>query len=269
MHCGRRCFFAIRPRWVYAALEEVVDNPLIDSVLAASAGVTLLQHSVEDRWDAVNWQMLHPRCHHGLHASLAAAAQASNLLSVVAIAQRANHLEQALNVTVNVGDFNRCPALHCAAHSGNVNIVRYLLSLGVPVDVGTALKYTALHIATSEGQLEVVRFLIELRADVNAKDNNGSTPLHKAADYGHLEVVRFLIKVHADVNAKNHYGCTPLHEASCSGLNLEVVRFLIDVDADVNAEDDVGRTPLYLDPSVSGPLCIWTPLYLGLQSATM
>ena len=58
-------FLRDTPPMVYAALEEVVDNPLVDSVLAASAGVTLL--CVEDRWDAVKWQMLHPRHHHGLH----------------------------------------------------------------------------------------------------------------------------------------------------------------------------------------------------------
>ena len=145
-----------------------------------------------------------PRRHHGLYASLAAAAQASNLLSVGAIAQRAHNLELALNVTVEVGDFNRCPALHCAAHSGNVNIVRYLLSLGVPVDVGTALKYTALHIAASQGHLEVVRFLIEVNADVNAQDNNGSDTLHWASHNGHLEVVFLIIIIFLCIGESFH-----------------------------------------------------------------
>ena len=63
------------PPVVYAALEEVVANPLVDPVLAASAGVAaMLQQSVEERWDAVKWQMLHPLRHHGFHATLADAA---------------------------------------------------------------------------------------------------------------------------------------------------------------------------------------------------
>ena len=104
------------PPMVYAALEEVVANPLVDPVLAAFAGIdNMLQQSEEERWDAVNWQMLHPLRHYDLHATLAAAALASNLLSVVAIAQRAHHLDEALNVTVEVRGFNQCPALHCAA----------------------------------------------------------------------------------------------------------------------------------------------------------
>ena len=73
----------------------------MDPVLAASAGVAaMLQGSVHDRWDAVKWQMLHPLRHHGLHATLPAAALASNLLSVLAAAQRAPNLEQALNVAL-------------------------------------------------------------------------------------------------------------------------------------------------------------------------
>ena len=161
-----RLFLRDTPPMVYAALEEVVANHLVDPVLAACAGIaTMLQQSVEERWDAVKWQMLHPLRHHGLHATLAAAALASNLLSVVDIVQRAHHLDEALNVTVEVNAFSQCPALHCSAHSGNVNIVRYFLSLGLPVDTVTTYKYTALHIAASEGHLEVVRCLVEAHAD--------------------------------------------------------------------------------------------------------
>ena len=44
------------PPVVHAALEEVIANPLIDPVFAASAGVAaMLQQGAEDRWDAVKW----------------------------------------------------------------------------------------------------------------------------------------------------------------------------------------------------------------------
>ena len=63
-------FLRDTPPMVHAALEEVIGNPLVDSVLAASAGVAaMLQQSVEERWDAVKWQMLHPLRHHGLYTS--------------------------------------------------------------------------------------------------------------------------------------------------------------------------------------------------------
>ena len=155
----------------------------------------MLQQSVEERWDTVNWQMLHPLRQHGLHDTLPAAALASHLLSVVDIVQRAHHLDEALNVTVEVNAFSQCPALHCSAHSGNVNIVRYFLSLGLPVDTVTAKKNTALHIAASKGNLEVVRCLVEAHADVNLKDNFGYTPLHWASMKGHEQVVRLLTNV--------------------------------------------------------------------------
>ena len=59
-----RLFLRDTPPVVHAALEKVVANPLVDPVLAASAGIaTMLQQSVEERWDAVKWQMLHPLRH--------------------------------------------------------------------------------------------------------------------------------------------------------------------------------------------------------------
>ena len=120
------------PLVVHTALRMVIWNPRIDPVLAASAGITLMQHSVKERWNAVKWKMLYPQRHHRHYDTLAAGAYGSNLLSVVAIAQRTQHIDEALNVTVEVG-LNQCPALHCAAHSGNVNIIRYFLSIGQPM----------------------------------------------------------------------------------------------------------------------------------------
>ena len=135
-------------------------------------------------------------------------------------------LDEELNFTVVVASFYQCPALHCAAHSGNVTIVRYILSLGQPVNKLTTDRFTALHIAANEGHLEVVRCLVEAHADVNLKDNGGRTPLYLASRDGHLEVVRCLVEAHADVNAKDNYGHTPLHSAGC---NAEIVRLLTDV----------------------------------------
>ena len=100
------------PPIVHLLLDAVMTNPLIDIVLAASAGVAaMLQHSVEERWDAVKWHMIHPLRHRGHYDSLAGAAYGSSLLSVIAIAQKA-YLEQALNDTVTVRRFDQCPALH-------------------------------------------------------------------------------------------------------------------------------------------------------------
>ena len=139
--------------------------------------------------------------------------------------KKARQLDHALNVTVEIEGFNRCPALHYAAYCGNVNIVRYILSLGVPVDTVTAENlYTAQQIAACEGHLDVVRCLIEADADINAKSNTGMTPLHCASWFGNVEVVRFLIESNADgegvwnytVSGSNSYASRVLGEVTIS-----------------------------------------------------
>ena len=67
-------FYRDTPLVVHTALEEAINKPLSDTLLAASAGVAaMLQQSVEERWDAVKctrcattasmprWRTLHMR----------------------------------------------------------------------------------------------------------------------------------------------------------------------------------------------------------------
>ena len=56
-------------------------------------------------------------------------------------------------------------------------------------------KRTALHLAADSGKLEVVKYLLEKGgAEVNVQNNGGWTALHLAARNGHLEAVKYLLE---------------------------------------------------------------------------
>jgi ankyrin repeat protein len=55
------------------------------------------------------------------------------------------------------------------------------------------MKVRAIHAAAASGSLSIVRALIEAGADVNAPQEKGFTPLHEAAATGKLELVRILL----------------------------------------------------------------------------
>lgn len=172
--------------------------------------------------------------------------------------------------------------------------------------------WTALHTAARSGQLEVVRLLLEHGADPNAREAGDNTyPLHWAAAARHLEIIRALLEAGGDVHgfgdvheldvigwatyfhpeegeqppdvvplllergARHHifsalsvgdasllralvedhpdvldrrmsrfeHGLTPLHFVM-SGKRYDLLDLLIELGADLEAKDDRGQTPL-------------------------
>ncbi|KAJ5070371.1 ankyrin repeat domain-containing protein [Anaeramoeba ignava] len=113
----------------------------------------------------------------------------------------------------NPGNVNRVDeanysALHYAARSGEVEVVKLLLSYKAEVDFRTPSEQTSLHRACFTGELSVVELLIEAQADVNAIDRDQETPLHKAATNNHAKVVDYLLSHGADKTLRNKHGKT-------------------------------------------------------------
>lgn len=109
--------------------------------------------------------------------------------------------------------------LHAAAYSGNVELVKLLLSRGAMVDAIATTKYknTPLQTAMLTGQGAVARVLVEAGADVNHKQWEGFTVLMDAARQGDRDLVRFFIKHGADVNVRTIRGETPVLSAQSHG----------------------------------------------------
>jgi len=105
-------------------------------------------------------------------------------------------------------------ALMRAAFSGDVELVKLLLSRGADPHIVSRDNETSLMAACGTGfingyskgrsaaeRLEVVKLLVQLGEDVNAADNYGITPLMVAANLGELPIVLYLMDQGADLAA--------------------------------------------------------------------
>ena len=153
-------------------------------------------------------------------------------------------LEQGVNPNKNVQFSNGLyPPIHEAAASGNIWMVKLLVSYGANVNsVYPALHSTPLIQAAMKNHVDVMRFLIDSGADVNlAGSNFNGTALHQAAKNGHLDAVRFLVKNKALIDAyEDKNGTTPLIQAVING-HVDVVNFLLTNNADPDLLDKKHR----------------------------
>ncbi len=105
-------------------------------------------------------------------------------------------------------------ALMRAAFSGDIELVKILLSHGANPHVMSSDRETTLMAACGTGfingynrqrtpaeRLEVVKLLIDLGEDVNAADSYGITPLMVAANLGDIAIVQYLVDKGADLGA--------------------------------------------------------------------
>jgi len=90
-----------------------------------------------------------------------------------------------------------------------VAVVKLLHSWGADLNAKYSDGAAVIHCAAHHGRLETVRYLVEQGVAVNTPDNEGMTPLHWAASEDQTEVVRFLVKNGADPFLRNKAGKRP------------------------------------------------------------
>ena len=118
-------------------------------------------------------------------------------------------------------------ALHCAAFSDHVDLLRFLHAQGplFIAEAGGQVK-TALH------DTECVRYILACGFDVDTRESNNLTPshcitaLHCAAEHGHSATIELLLNSGADIEAIDDDGYTPLISATVYD-QAEVVSLLI------------------------------------------
>jgi ankyrin repeat protein len=100
-------------------------------------------------------------------------------------------------------------ALHFAAGSGHLAVVRYLVvDLDVPATQTQSRDgRTALHWAARNGHAEVCRWLIGAGVDPNVGTKDGTRPLHWAIWQRQLKVCELLLEAQADLHVLNAFGC--------------------------------------------------------------
>ena len=158
------------------------------------------------------------------------------------------------NGEISAFNADREERLHAAAASGDVDLVRELLSFGGDPnrhDERTGL--TALQVAAARGDDTAVRALLGGGADVLVTERSGQTALHKAAEHGSTEVVSALLRAGAVVDAPvATTGQTPLHLAVRHG-NADAARVLLAAGARADLLDHLGRTPRDLARELLAP----------------
>ncbi|KAK1941909.1 Protein TANC1 [Phytophthora citrophthora] len=161
--------------------------------------------------------------------------------------------------------------LHYACDNGNLNTCKYLLMcegmatafLNEPNGYG----HTPLFYAASSGNLALVKWLISNGADIDMDYSDRSdveprdgdlgifTPLQIACFRGHEEVANFLVECNAELSGTRRNGKTALHFAS-SENHKAVVKLLLEAGADIHACDSEGRTPVDVANSAVLPLLL-------------
>ena len=146
------------------------------------------------------------------------------------------------------------PRLHQAAHLGDVETVRALLSSSRnhPIDALAPLGASPLQLAVKAGHTHVVRLLLEHGADATAK-NCHATILHTATAKGSEELLRAVLNALKEkaepelyiacINARCCEGDTPLHWC-IEREQVDMARILLEYGADplrILESGEIGR----------------------------
>jgi ankyrin repeat protein len=132
-------------------------------------------------------------------------------------------LVQRLGVDVDTPDEAGWTALHWACairreqEAAADDIAKMLLDAGAAVGTVTKDKGdSALHFAAASGHLRVVKQLVGMGANVNRANDEDATPVHVAAQRGNTDVIKFLNASGGDMARRNSTG----GEAAGRGLRL-------------------------------------------------
>jgi len=101
--------------------------------------------------------------------------------------------------------------LHLAAAAGHMEMVKFLVEeCRAEINCTNWEGWSPLFWATVRGQVDVVKYLITMGADIQLQASQDWMPLHYASLNGDVEMVDILLSNGADVAATNAFGSTPL-----------------------------------------------------------
>lgn len=139
-----------------------------------------------------------------------------------------------INVMTTPAQYNRYHELselqkHCfeALVKGNIDNVKKSILNGADIKAIDIKSRTALHYAASSGSLEVVKFVLSFDIDPNCKDLNGYTPLHTSIIHNCINITEyFLNNFKLDANIENKKMQSPLFLAAKNGCE-DMIKLLL------------------------------------------
>lgn len=135
-----------------------------------------------------------------------------------ALEARYEEVEEALlnrpELDPNVGGLLGRPVLLAYVWRDNQKATERLLALGANVNLQDGDGDTALHGAAETGNVEIMRMLLDKGANPNARNKQGGTPLMWAAVFGNDNAARLLLSRGAVPSLKDNDGVTALEWAA-------------------------------------------------------
>jgi ankyrin repeat protein len=143
-------------------------------------------------------------------------------------------IENEANIDIDKPTNLGFSALHLASIGGNLEIMKILIENGANVNRLNEKYGAPLHQAMASGNVNVIRYLIsEAQADINLLTCDRTTPLMTATARGHFEIVKVLLEQKAEVNIQTIKGLSALHLANGC---LKIAELLIQNGANVDID---------------------------------
>lgn len=142
--------------------------------------------------------------------------------------------------------FKNLSYMHLASLGGNPSLIARLKKYFDVNDSNNVGGFTPLHMAAASGDLNTVRYLISVEADVDSTSDSGFSSLHVTSLNNNERCAQFLSDVaDASRNKTKHFLSTPLHSTSLRGYST-IVKFISDKVDIQDFSDRDGNTPLHL-----------------------
>lgn len=115
-----------------------------------------------------------------------------------------------------------------ATETGDVAMIRALVTLGADPQVKLPDGTGGVLLATGSKKLDAVKLMVELGLNVNDGPKGRPSALHSAVRQGANDIVEYLAEHGADFSVKDNFGRTPLQEAEfeAPASTIELMRKL-------------------------------------------
>ncbi|NWR71555.1 ANR42 protein, partial [Centropus unirufus] len=160
------------------------------------------------------------------------------------VEQLASMIERGAGIN-EVDLLHKFTPLHCAAHSGSLECLHWLLWRGADPACITVGGWTAAHLAAIRGQDSCMQALLMNGASAEAQDDHGCTPAHLAAAHGQSHTLQTLLRSGANVDVSDRNDWRPVHYAAFHG-RLGCLQLLLRWGAGVDEVDNNGNLPAHL-----------------------
>ncbi|KHJ87836.1 ankyrin repeat protein [Oesophagostomum dentatum] len=146
-------------------------------------------------------------------------------------------------VNFSAPDYNLRTALHVAASNGNLEAVRYLLSIGENVHVRDLFGYNPLLCAVKAKSRKCVEEIRKAGGMIDIPQFKLGVDLCLAAAHGDVEQLRCWRAAGSDLTETDYDKRTALHVA-VTHYQIEAVKYLTEEGLDPNVVDEFGTTPI-------------------------